>query len=131
MNVKSRIFAAVVLALGFASGHLAMSACDNKGPSASVGACHEGVSVCDGLTTQGTCVLTQLDVFVINQDFPTSCVDKDHFNCNTPLAVCYRKTQCIWSADKCIPDPNNNYAWTSKAKRVAEQCIQDDPGENP
>jgi hypothetical protein len=131
MRVNSRVIVVGSLALGFAFGNLAMSACDNIAPSESVGACKDDVVLCSSYDSEADCLnndaVPSFRAYIVNEDFPTSCVTSNDRNCNQPLKNCYRATGCVWSNDKCVPNSNNVNPWIKKTKRESEFCGSADP----
>lgn len=135
MRVRSRILVVGSLALGFAFGNLAMSACDNMRPSESTGACKSDVVTCGSYDNQAGCLggpTIPFDArYVVKQDFPTSCVTGVDCNCNQPLRNCYRYTGCEWSGGQCVPEGDNNNPWIQVTKRESVFCgVVVEPGES-
>ena len=100
-------------------------ACDNKGPSQSVGAC-DTKTTCSDYTGPTGCNSDGggATVYEINQDFPTGCIDVTNSLCNTPNAHCEITVTCQWVNGACgiVPGSDSGHVWDDKPKRTAGTC---------
>jgi hypothetical protein len=95
--------------------------CDHKTPSESIGACTDGVTLCRSYNA-ATC--DGKPAHVVNEDFPTSCVDHMNTNCDEPLVECSATCVCIWDSQFaiCKPDPTTIGVFVSRKRRVESLC---------
>jgi hypothetical protein len=118
--------ASVVLLVLAGGWDLIRAACDNKGASSSVGACHEPGPLqltCDSITSQDLCRPSGV-VFTIeiNEDFPTGCIDMADHNCDEPLEVCYYHVECVWEGNKCQVKSGSQKNPVMMKKRTTVKC---------
>jgi hypothetical protein len=98
-------------------------ACDNTGPSQSVGAC-DTKTTCSDFTSQSGCTGGVITAYEINQDFPTSCITVTNSLCNTPNAHCSIVVSCQWVNGACgiVPGSDSGHLWDDKPKKTAGTC---------
>lgn len=103
-------------------------ACDNKGPSESVGTCNTDSTKhsCSDYTGSTSCSQSNLTgpAFQINQDFPTDCITVTNSLCNTPSEHCRIAVSCQYSFGTCsaVPGSDAGKTWFDAPKRTAKAC---------
>jgi hypothetical protein len=99
-----------------------LAGCDHRGASGSTGACYvpqEGEAPCASSQTQDLC--NTINHVEVKEDFPLECVALQNYNCNQPLADCWRFVSCIWEHGRCRIDQGTSN-WTQEKKRISKRC---------
>lgn len=117
------VVVAFVNATIFSLPLVGLAGCDDRGTTASVGACYTppaNFTVCAG---EGMTACMAASHVHIEPDWPLDCKDKDDYNCNKPNANCWRYILCNWDEDneKCV-EATGTDSWKLAIKPTEVEC---------